>query len=77
MLGQVGGAYRGEVVDAGRGESLGVPLEIPAVRREGVAGQATLDRQVVEVAPDGKLQGQLSTSASGSTCMPCASATGP
>lgn len=87
------GADRREVGDAGVGQGREIALQIPAVRGEGVRGQAALDGEVVEVAADGTAQGrrgldartgpfgrgvgQPRTSASGSTGMPCASATGP
>lgn len=87
------GSDRREVGDTGLGQRREVTLQIPAVRGEGVRGQAALDGEVVEVPADGTAQGrrgfdartgpfdsgvgQPSTSASGSTGMPCASATGP
>ena len=57
-----------------------ISVQVPPVRGQGVAGQATLDRQVVEVRlhdPRQPLSGQLRTSRSDRACMPCASATGP
>jgi hypothetical protein len=77
MPGEVGRAHRGEILDPGRGERLRITIKIAAVRNQRVAGQPALDRQVVEVRADALLQGQLSTSPSGTVCMPCASATGP
>jgi hypothetical protein len=70
-------AGRGQIVDARGGEGQDIPIKIATVRREGVTGQPALDAQVVEVGLDLPRQPQLSTSASGRTCMPCASATGP
>jgi hypothetical protein len=74
--GDLRGTHRAEIVDPGRGECFGVSLEIPPVRGEGIAGEPTLDRQVIEVGGDGPVEmSQLSTSLSARVRMPCASAT--
>jgi hypothetical protein len=62
----VAGAHVGDRGDAQGAQRRGVPAQVTLVRRDGVRGQATLDRQVVEVAPGRRGDGgQLSTSASG------------
>ncbi len=48
----------GEVGDPGGGEGGEVAVQVPAVRGEGVRGQATLDGEVVEVAAQGPAQGR-------------------
>jgi len=77
MPGDVGGADRGEIGDSGLEERLRVPREVSPIGGEGVAGQPTLDGQMVEIGVDGPIDAQLSTSLVGRTGMPCASATGP
>ncbi|GAA0547859.1 hypothetical protein GCM10010172_32120 [Paractinoplanes ferrugineus] len=72
--GDVGGADGGEVVG---GQERGVTVEVASVGLEGVARQAPLDRQVVEVGVDDSLNAQRSTSARGRCDIPWASATGP
>jgi hypothetical protein len=69
-----------------------IPRQVPAVGRQRVRGEATLDRQVIEKRSDGSVQiwrrvrgrerarivlGQESTSARGVVLSPWASATGP
>jgi hypothetical protein len=50
--GDLGGRGRGEVVDPTRGERDQITIQITAVRRERVAGQAALDGEVVEIGAD-------------------------
>ena len=71
---------RGHLADHGLapgGEHGLVTLQVPAIGLQRVRGQATLNRQVVQVAVDCARQGgQLSTSLTGVAGRPCASATG-
>ena len=48
----------GQVVDAPRGQVLGVAAQIAAIRTQGVGGDATLDGQVVEVALELVIEGR-------------------
>jgi hypothetical protein len=63
-----------QVGATGRREMAGIAGEIPPVRQQAVGGEATLDRQVVEVAADLALRrrglAQASTSARARTGMP-------
>ncbi len=61
------------------GQVAVVPAQVAPVRRQGVGGQAALDRQVVEVRTDrpADLPAQTRTSSSFSWARSCASATGP
>ena len=83
VVGDVGGGHVADLGPAGRGQRRGVPVQIPLVRLECVGGQPALDGKVVEVAADRRADGrqlranQLSTSDSGTTGSPWASATGP
>jgi len=77
MPGDVGGADRGEIGNSRLEERSRVPRQVSPVGGEGVAGQPTLDGQMVEIGVDGPIDAQLITSVVGTTGMPCASATGP
>jgi hypothetical protein len=64
--GHVAGAHVSDRGDPPGAQRPGVPAQVTPVRRDGVRGQAPLDREVVEVAPGRRGdRGQLSTSASG------------
>ncbi len=73
----VGRPHVGEFHDPGGGELRGVTVEVTPVRRERVAGQATFHAEMVQVRLYRPFECQRSTSVSGVTGMPCASATGP
>lgn len=77
MPGDIGRADVGQLGDPGGGQLLRVTVQVPAVRRERVPGQATLDAQMGQVRVYRPIECQLSTSVSAVTGMPCASATGP
>ena len=43
------GGYRADLGAPARGQGGGVPLQVPAVRLDGVSGEAALDGEMVEV----------------------------
>ena len=66
-----------ELSDPGGGQVPVVAPQVATVGRQGVGGQSALDREVVEPGRrDASDRGQTSTSDSGTTCKPCACATG-
>jgi hypothetical protein len=73
--------HLGERAHAATAQVVGIALQIAVVGEDRVAGEASFDREMVEVVPDravegvGLLVGQVSTSSSGAQGRSCASAT--
>ncbi|GIE81641.1 hypothetical protein Aph02nite_75910 [Actinoplanes philippinensis] len=77
MPGDVRRPHVTEILDTLGGQRFGVAVQVAPIGRERVAGQAALDREVVQIALDRPVQAQRSTSVNGIEGSPCASATGP